>query len=54
MLLASYQLSLLPLKVIPGPGAAAGACDHGAGAARQRPRYLSPGCHALPPGLLLG
>lgn len=52
--LAAYQPAPLPPPVVPGPGAAAGACHHGAGASGQRPRHLPPGCHALPAGLLLG
>lgn len=52
--LGSCQPAPFPSTVIPGPGAAAGACHHGAGTSGQCPRHLPPGCHALPPGLLLG
>lgn len=48
------SLPTFPPTVVPGPGAAAGACHHGAGAPGQCPRHLPPGCHALPSGLLLG
>ena len=44
----------LCLTVLPGPGPALGAGDHGAGAAGERAGYLPPGCAALPPGLLPG
>jgi len=41
-------------SVVRGPGAAAGAGHHGAGAAGERSGGLSPGRHALPAGLLPG
>ena len=40
--------------VLWGPGPASGASDHGTGAAGECSGSLSPGCHALPPGLLPG
>jgi len=41
-------------SVVRGPGAAAGARHHGAGAAGERAGRLPPGRHALPAGLLPG
>lgn len=41
-------------SVLRGPGAEVGAGHHGAGEAGERAGYLSPGCHALPAGLLSG
>lgn len=53
IVLAEHSLcSFFPSAVLPGPGAAGGAGDHGARKAGECSSHLSPSCHALPPCLL--
>lgn len=42
---------LFGFPVLPGPGAAPGAGNYGAGEARQRPGHLPPGSYEVSPGL---
>lgn len=54
ILIPSFKLFHDSLPVIRRPGAATGACDHGAREAGERSGHLSPGCHALSSGIFPG